>query len=138
VPYAPAIPYLTAPGPIPQSLDFLFRKPWHSSTADYTPVPTGPSTSNAGRGQTGSFQDDVEAGLSSSNFNIERDNIEAGDSRGGLDENGRAEVQRLMKERRVTFDEARRMLMEERFGRENIGLDGRPRDKKAVMFDQFR
>ena len=41
-----------------------------------------------------------------------------------------------MKQRKVGFDEARRMWMEERFGRENIGKDGRPRDPKAVMFDR--
>lgn len=41
-----------------------------------------------------------------------------------------------MKERRVGFDEARRLWMEERFGREGIGRDGRPKDPKAVFFDR--
>lgn len=43
-----------------------------------------------------------------------------------------------MKERRVTFDDARRLYVEERFGRNDIGRDGRPRDPKAVMFDRLR
>jgi len=53
-----------------------------------------------------------------------------------LDDRGKAEVQRIMKEKLVGFDEARRIWMEERFGRENIGKDGRPRDPKAFMFDR--
>jgi len=77
----------------------------------------------------------MEAGMSSSNFDLS-ENIEAGDSRAGLDDNAKMEVQRLMKERRVDFDEARRMWVQEKFGRNNIGADGRPRDPKAFMFDR--
>ena len=73
--------------------------------------------------------------MSSSNFDLS-ENIEAGDSRAGLDDNAKMEVQRLMKERRVDFDEARRMWVQEKFGRNNIGADGRPRDPKAFMFDR--
>ncbi len=39
-----------------------------------------------------------------------------------------------MKTRRVNFDEARRILNEERFQRNGIGADGRPRDPKFVSF----
>lgn len=39
-----------------------------------------------------------------------------------------------MKLRKVTFDEARRIVVEERFRREGIGADGRPLDRKAVVF----
>lgn len=42
-----------------------------------------------------------------------------------------------MKSRGLGFDEARRVIVEERFGRENIGVDGRPLDRKAVMFDRL-
>jgi len=77
----------------------------------------------------------MEAGMSSSNFNL-AENIEAGDTRAGLDDNAKMEVQRLMKERRVDFDEARRIWVQEKFGRNNIGADGRPRDPKAFMFDR--
>lgn len=83
-----------------------------------------------------SFQSDVEAGLSSSTFDLSA-NIEAGDSRRGLDENGKREVQRIMKREGCGFDEARRRWMEERFGREGIASDGRPLDRKAVMFDRL-
>jgi len=129
VSHAPPIPYLTAPGPIP---DWLYDTThtiksyppfsWISGQ-QYVRLPS-------------SFQGDVEAGFSSSNFDLAQ-NIEAGDSRRGLDDNAKREVQRVMKARGVGFDEARRMYMEERFGRENIGADGRPLDKKAVMFDRL-
>jgi len=79
------------------------------------------------------FAENAEAGLHSSNFNL-AENIEAGDSRRGLDEHARQEVHRIMKVRKLGFDEARRMFMEERFGREGIGRDGRPLDRKAVFF----
>ena len=42
-----------------------------------------------------------------------------------------------MKSRGIGFDEARRVVVEERFGREGIAADGRPLDKKAVMFDRL-
>lgn len=45
--------------------------------------------------------------LTSSNFDLEADNIRAGDSRIGLDEAGAAEVQRIMREEGVSFDEVR-------------------------------
>jgi hypothetical protein len=79
------------------------------------------------------FHDDAEAGLHSSNFNL-GENIEAEDSRRGLDENAKREVYHIMKVRRVNFDEARRIWTEERFRREGIGADGRPLDRKAVVF----
>ncbi|KAF2272745.1 uncharacterized protein EI97DRAFT_405645 [Westerdykella ornata] len=80
-----------------------------------------------------SFRDDVEAGLSSSTFDLTA-NVEAGDSRQGLDDAGKKEVQAIMKRRGVNFDEARRIFMQERFKRNGIGPDGRPRDPKFVSF----
>ena len=59
---------------------------------------------------------------------------EATDSRAGLDENAKRDVYVIMKRRGVTFDEARRIYVEGVFGREGIGADGRPLDRKAVMF----
>lgn len=41
---------------------------------------------------------------------------------------------RVMKSMGVGFDEARRVVMMERFRREGIGEDGRPRDPKFVSF----
>ena len=79
------------------------------------------------------FAGDAEAGLHSSNFDLS-DNIAGEDGRSGLDERGKAEVYRVMQLRGVGFDEARRLVMEERFRREGVGRDGRPLDRKAVMF----
>ncbi|KAF2205156.1 hypothetical protein GQ43DRAFT_408034 [Delitschia confertaspora ATCC 74209] len=80
-----------------------------------------------------SFRDDISAGLSSSTFDLNA-NLEAGDSRQGLDNAGKKEVLRIMKRAGVGFDEARRLWMEEKFRKEGIGRDGLPRDPKFVSF----
>ncbi|KAJ5677453.1 uncharacterized protein N7477_003086 [Penicillium maclennaniae] len=80
-----------------------------------------------------SFTGDLEAGLSSSQFDIGA-NIAGGDTRSGLDQRAKQEVQRIMKTRKVNFDEARRIYTEQRFAKNNIGPDGRPRDPKFVSF----
>ncbi|KAI8666635.1 hypothetical protein NCS57_00889200 [Fusarium keratoplasticum] len=80
-----------------------------------------------------SFADDIEAGLSSSNFDLSG-NVEAGDSRAGLDDAAKAEVLAIMKKRRMNFDQARKVYMENRFKANGIGADGRPRDPKFVSF----
>lgn len=80
-----------------------------------------------------SFADDVEAGLSSANFDLGA-NIGGGDSRAGLDDTAKAEILRIMKKRRLRFDEARRVYLEDRFRANGIGPDGRPRDPKFVSF----
>jgi len=82
---------------------------------------------------TSGFAGDAEAGMHSSTFNL-AENIEASDSRAGLDENAKRDVYIIMKRRGVGFDEARRIYVEGIFGREGIGADGRPMDRKAVMF----
>jgi len=80
-----------------------------------------------------SFMGDVEGGFTSSNFDLSS-NIVAGDSRGGLDQTAKREVQRLMKIRGINFDEARRVYMEQRFKKNGIGADGIPKDPKFVSF----
>ncbi|CAA9958112.1 DUF2015 domain containing protein [Pyrenophora teres f. maculata] len=80
-----------------------------------------------------SFREDIEAGLSSSAFDLSG-NVEEGDSRQGLDDAGKKEVMRIMKRRGVDFDEARRIFMQDRFKKNNIGADGVPRDPKFVSF----
>ncbi|KAM7207409.1 Fungal protein of unknown function (DUF2015) domain containing protein [Naviculisporaceae sp. PSN 640] len=80
-----------------------------------------------------SFAGDVEAGLSSSNFDL-AGNIEGGDSRGGLDNIAKKEILKIMNRRKVKFDEARRIYMEQRFSANGIGADGRPKDPKFVSF----
>ena len=79
------------------------------------------------------FAGDVEAGLHSSNFDL-TGNIESDDGRAGLDAVAKAEVLKIMKKRRLKFDEARRVYMENRFKANGIGPDGRPRDPKFVSF----
>ena len=80
-----------------------------------------------------SFADDAASGFHSSSFNLSG-NIESGDSRAGLDDAAKKEIKRIMKTRGVGFDEARRQVVQERFRREGIGPDGRPRDPKFVSF----
>ncbi|KAI6353540.1 hypothetical protein MCOR25_008944 [Pyricularia grisea] len=80
-----------------------------------------------------SFSDDAEAGLSSANFDLTA-NIDEGDARAGLDDAAKAEILRIMKQRRLRFDEARKVYMENRFRDNDIGPDGRPRDPKFVSF----
>ncbi len=80
-----------------------------------------------------SFANDIEGGFSSSAFDLSG-NVAEGDSRAGLDQRAKREVQRIMRARAVGFDEARRIYTEQRFARNNIGRDGVPRDPKFVSF----
>jgi len=81
---------------------------------------------------TTTFRDDIEAGLHSADFDM-TGNVE-GDSRSGLDDEGKREVLKIMKRRGVGFDEARRIFMEQRFKKAGIGMDGVPKDPKFVSF----
>ncbi|KIX10484.1 uncharacterized protein Z518_01567 [Rhinocladiella mackenziei CBS 650.93] len=79
------------------------------------------------------FMGDVESGFTSADFDLST-NVMEGDSRGGLDQKAKREIQRLMKIRGINFDEARRVYMERRFKKNGIGEDGIPRDPKFVSF----
>lgn len=79
------------------------------------------------------FASDIEAGLSSTTFDLSS-NIESGDSRAGLDDSSKREILKIMKKRRMNFDQARKVYMERRFNANGIGPDGRPRDPKFVSF----
>ncbi|KAI1331278.1 hypothetical protein F5Y16DRAFT_298767 [Xylariaceae sp. FL0255] len=79
------------------------------------------------------FAGDIEAGLSSSTFDLGA-NVDSGDGRAGLDNAAKSEILKIMKKRRLRFDEARRVYMEQRFSDNGIGPDGRPRDPKFVSF----
>lgn len=79
------------------------------------------------------FNGDIEAGLSSSTFDLS-DNVESKDARAGLDSNAKAEILKIMKNRLVVFDEARRVYIESRFTSNGISPDGTPRDAKFVSF----
>jgi len=80
-----------------------------------------------------SFMGDVESGFTSADFDLSS-NVMEGDSRAGLDMKGKRDVQRLMRTRGISFDEARRVYTEQRFAKNNIGADGVPRDPKFVSF----
>jgi len=80
-----------------------------------------------------SFMGDVESGLTSADFDLSS-NVLEGDSRGGLDQTAKREIQRLMKARGINFDQARRAYMEQGFKKNGIGADGIPRDPKFVSF----
>jgi len=79
------------------------------------------------------FMGDIESGFTSNDFDLSG-NVMEGDSRAGLDQKGKRDVQRLMKTRGISFDEARRVYTEQRFKQNNIGADGVPRDPKFVSF----
>lgn len=76
---------------------------------------------------------DVESGFTSADFDL-TGNVMEGDSRQGLDQKGKRDVQRIMKNRGIGFDEARKVYMEQRFKKAGIGADGLPRDPKLVTF----
>jgi len=80
-----------------------------------------------------SFTQDIESGLSSSTFDLSA-NVADNDSRAGLDTKGKKEIQKIMKNRGVGFDEARRVWMQIRFREEGIGEDGKPKDPKFFSF----
>ena len=79
------------------------------------------------------FTDDMEAGFTSTNFDLAA-NVEDGDVRAGLNKQAKHEIRKIMRRRKLGFDEARQAYMEQRFARENILPDGRPRDPKLVSF----
>ncbi len=79
------------------------------------------------------FAGDMDAGLSSSTFDLS-ENMEGGDGRAGLDDEAKREILKIMKRRRLPFDQARKFYMEQRFAANGIGADGRPRDPKFVSF----
>lgn len=80
-----------------------------------------------------SFTGDMEAGLSSADFDLSG-NVADGDGRAGLDDAAKREILKIMKKRRMRFDEARRVYMERRFKANGIGPDGRPNDPKFISF----
>ncbi|KIK61971.1 hypothetical protein GYMLUDRAFT_260511 [Collybiopsis luxurians FD-317 M1] len=77
------------------------------------------------------FTDQANAGMSSSNFDIEA-NIMDGDSRTGLDERGTREVMEIMRQERVNFDQARLIRHNRILASNGIDPSGMPLDSKAV------
>ncbi|PQE04233.1 precursor protein [Rutstroemia sp. NJR-2017a BVV2] len=90
-------------------------------TFRYQPVPS-------------TFQTDIESGLHSANFSLADNFLSSTETRSGLSDNGKKEIQKIMRKKKVNFDEARRLWMQETFKREGISEDGLPRDPKFVSF----
>lgn len=82
----------------------------------------------------GGFEDDSAIGLSSETFDLSH-NIENQDQRSGLNTYARTMIWLMMHWHGVDFDNAREMYVKRQFRRNNIALDGRPRDPKAIFYD---
>ncbi|RUP50988.1 hypothetical protein BC936DRAFT_136719 [Jimgerdemannia flammicorona] len=81
---------------------------------------------------TGSFEQDIEDGLTSSTFDLNQ-NLEDGDTRPGLSDTD--EIKRIMKRRGVSFDEARLIRQDQLLKKNNIDpVTGLSLDPKAVYF----
>ncbi|KAJ1961491.1 hypothetical protein IWQ62_003849 [Dispira parvispora] len=90
------------------------------------------SSSNISGSDGDSFQRDMEAGLSSSTFDISQ-NIRDGDTRSGLDRG--AEIAAIMKTQGCDFDEARKIYHQRTLRSNNVDpATGIPLDPKAVFF----
>jgi len=94
-----------------------------------------PSSSpiHAGYSRLATFSSQAAHGLTSRNFDLEENNLEAGDSRTGLDEAGSREIYAIMQQQGISFDEAR-LVRHKRVLQQN-GVDpvtGLPLDSKAV------
>ncbi|KAG7444462.1 uncharacterized protein BT62DRAFT_934117 [Guyanagaster necrorhizus] len=97
---------------VPERVKAFFPKLRH-----YTPLST--------------FAEQANAGLSSSDFDIEA-NLRNGDSRTGLDEQGTQEVMEIMQRERVNFDQARLIRHNRILAHNGIDASGMPLDSKAV------
>jgi Fungal protein of unknown function (DUF2015) len=74
----------------------------------HLPIPDGlraiiPRYSRENYAPLSTFSDQATAGLTSSTFDIEADNIFQGDSRAGLDEQGTREVMEIMRRENVKY-----------------------------------
>jgi len=89
-----------------------------SSREDYAPLST--------------FADQATAGMTSSTFDIEADNIFQGDARVGLDEHATQEVMEIMRRQNVTFDQARLIRHNRYLAANGVDPSGMPLDAKAI------
>jgi len=78
------------------------------------------------------FADQAAAGMTSSTFDIEADNIFHGDVRIGLDEQGTQEVMEIMRRENVNFDQARLIRQHRYLAANGVDPSGMPLDAKAI------
>ncbi|KAG0175646.1 hypothetical protein DFQ28_006590 [Apophysomyces sp. BC1034] len=80
----------------------------------------------------GSFETDIEDGLTSSHFDVHT-NLEENDTRSGLKD--KEEILKIMKKQNVSFDEARLIRQERLLRKNNVDpATGLPLDPKFVSF----
>ncbi|KAI9451925.1 hypothetical protein BJY52DRAFT_961757 [Lactarius psammicola] len=101
--------------PVPERLRAIIP---HPSRENYAPLST--------------FADQAAAGMTSSTFDVEADNIFQGDARVGLDEQGTQEVMEIMRRENVNFDQARLIRHHRYLAANGIDPSGMPLDAKAV------
>ncbi|KAI5959125.1 hypothetical protein CANMA_004143 [Candida margitis] len=80
----------------------------------------------------GSFEGDINDGLSSLNFDLEANN--SNDTRQGLSQIAKEEIKKIMQTKGISFDEARLEYTKGELNKNNIDDDGLPRDPKLVVF----
>ncbi|KAI5954173.1 hypothetical protein KGF57_003922 [Candida theae] len=80
----------------------------------------------------GSFEGDINDGLTSTNFDLEANNLN--DSRKGLSEAAKVEIKKIMSTKGISFDEARLEYTRHELNRNDIDENGLPRDPKLVVF----
>lgn len=81
-----------------------------------------------------SFEHDIEAGLTSTDFDLSQ-NLEDGDDRFGLDAASRREIKRIIKSKKCNFDQARLIFLQDKMRKAGIDPQtGLPLDSKFVSF----
>ncbi|KAH9987149.1 hypothetical protein BJV74DRAFT_506224 [Russula compacta] len=104
---------------------------------DHLPVPERlraiiPGYSRENYAPLSTFADQASAGMTSSTFDIEADNIFQGDARVGLDEQGTQEVMEIMRRENVNFDQARLIRHHRMLAANGVDPSGMPLHAKAV------
>jgi len=107
-------------------LVFYYRQKLLSLFPSSSPV-------HAGYDRLATFSSQAANGLTSRNFDLEVNNLEAGDSRSGLDEGGAHEIHAIMQQQGISFDEARLVRHKRTLQQNGVDpLTGLPLDSKAI------
>lgn len=86
-------------------------------------------------GNQPSFQEDIQAGFSSSTFDLEANVNDLNDTRAGLSEPAKTSIRLLMSTKGLTFDAARLEYTQQHMNDNDIDSLGVPRDPKLIRFD---
>ncbi|ORY31656.1 hypothetical protein BCR39DRAFT_88072 [Naematelia encephala] len=115
-------------------LIIYFRRKLLPFVAPYLPSQLVARLSNYVPLESYSFRDQAAAGMTSSSFDLESNNLGEGSAEGrmGLDEAGVEEVRRIMAIERCTFDQARLIRHNRILAKNGIAPDGTPLDRKAI------